>query len=229
MRSTTTSIRLPQEDRHTTVFDLSQALRDGSTPDTPAGLTEALVPEIRQSFWLLVSSSAPIDGQHAQALRMILERALSSGVSVAFDVDWQPQRWRLPPQSLPTAEVLRRVRPLTRAAQLIRCSSEEGEAFFGSSDPVRVHDTLPQKPAVLISDAAGGLHWCIGGRSGRLDPSMLQNHEAFLARLLENLATSPQLLGGAGPGIDAVADPENLAVQLLTAAAACDGADQVRD
>jgi hypothetical protein len=229
MTSTTESTRTPTADRHAPVFDLSQALRDGSTPDSPAALTEALMPEIRKSFWMLISSNAVIDGQDTQATRMILERAMPSGVSVAFDVDWQPQRWRLPPQSPPSAEVLRRIRPLARAAQLIRCTREEAEAFFGSTDPVRVHDTLPQRPAVLISDAGGGLHWCIGGRCGRMDPSMLRDHEVFLTQLLDNLSANPQLLGSAGPGIDAVANQEGLTEQLLTAAVASADPDQIQN
>jgi len=176
------------------------------------------LPEISDSFWLLVTSNAVIDAQDTQALRMILARALPRGVSVALDVTWQPQRWSLPEQSAPTAEVLRRFRPLSQAAQLIRCTREEAEAFFGSDDPVWIHETLAQRPAVLISGPAGGLDWCIGGRRGRLDPSMLQDHAVFLARLLDNLCTHPQLLGSAGPGIDAVADPDGLAEQLLNAA-----------
>jgi hypothetical protein len=215
-----TSSHAAYADRYTSTFDLFRALRDDSTPDTPAALTEALLPEVKESFWLLVSSSAVIDRDDIQALRMIVERAVPSGVSVALTVGWQPQRWSLPPQSPPTGEVLDRVWPLVLAAQLIRCTGEEAETFFGTRDPVRMHDRLPQKPAVLISDAAGGLHWCIGGRHGSLDGSMLQDHELFLAQLLDNLSTHPQLLGNAGPSTDAIAHPDGLAEQLRTAAAA---------
>ncbi|WP_323269620.1 fructokinase [Synechococcus sp. CCY9201] len=218
-----TFTRMIQVDRHTSMFDLFQALRDDSTPNTPAAFTEALMPEIKQSFWLLVSSNTVIDSQDTQVLPMILERAVPSGVSVALNVDWQPQLWGLPPHSPPSSEVLRRVQPLIWAAQLIHCTGEEAEMFFGTTDPVRLHNGLPQRPAVLIMDSAGDLQWCIGGLRGRLDFSMLQDHEVFLARLLDNLSTNPQLLGHAGPGVDAVADPDGLAEQLLTAAAASAG------
>lgn len=223
MTPTTPVTSTTEAGRNTPVFDLSRALREVSPSRSPAAITEDLMPEIKESFWLLVSSNAVIDGQENQALRMILERALPSGVSVAFDLNWQPQRWGLPPESPPSAEVLRRLRALVEAAQLIRCTSEEADNVFGSSDPVQIHDMLPQRPAVLISGPAGGLDWCIGGRSGRLVPAMLQDHEVFLARLLDNLYANPQLLGSAGPGIDAVADPEGLAEQLLTAAVASAG------
>lgn len=220
--STPTTTRPTQTDRHTPLFDLSQALQIASSADSPAALTEAMLPRIRDSFWLLVSSNSVIEAQHAQAVSMILERAIPSGVSVALDLDWQPQRWGLPPQAPPSAEVLRRVQPLAWSAQLIRCSREEAEAFFGSADPVRVHrhDSLPQRPAVLIRADSGALDWCIGGRLGSLEASMLQDHDLFLTRLLDNLSSHPELLGNAGPGLDAVADPDGMAEQLLSAALA---------
>ena len=229
MTPTTPATSTTEAGRNTPVFDLSGALREVSPSRSPAAITEDLMPEIKESFWLLVSSNAVINGQENQALRMIFERALPSGVSVAFDLDWQPQHWGLPPASPPSAEVLRRIRPLVEGAQLIRCTSAEADTLFGSRDPVRIHDMLPQRPAVLISSPAGGLDWCIGGRSGRLDPEMLQDHEVFLARLMDNLCTNPQLLGSAGPGIDAVADPDGLAEQLLSAAAASVSPEPVQD
>lgn len=202
------------------MFVLSRALSDVSPSMSPAAIIEQLMPDIRESFWLLVSSNDLIDSHDNQALRMILERALPSGVSVVFNVDWQPQQWHMLPESPPTAEVLRRITPLAEAAQLIHCTCDEADSFFGTTNSVRVHDRFPQRPAVLITDPNGGLDWCIGGRSGRLAPAMLQDHELFLARLLDNLCTHPQRLGNAGPGIDAVADPDDLAEQLLMAAVA---------
>ncbi len=56
---------------------------------------------------------------------------------------------------------------------------------------------------------------------------MLQDHELFLARLLDNRSTYPQLLSGAGPGIEAIDDPDGLAEQLLTAAVASVDPDQI--
>ncbi|CAK6701116.1 hypothetical protein [Synechococcus sp. CBW1107] len=56
---------------------------------------------------------------------------------------------------------------------------------------------------------------------------MLQDHELFLARLLDNRSTYPQLLSGACPGIEAIDDPDGLAEQLLTAAVASVDPDQI--
>jgi hypothetical protein len=206
----------------TSVVDFTEALSVASAHETPAALTEALLPGVTESFWLLVSSNALLEATQTQVLRMILRRALPSGVSIALDVDWKPECWGLPPDAAPTSEVLRRFRPLAQAAQLIRCGVDEADFFFSSTDPVLIQEGLPNRPAVLVMDQAGGLQWSIGGRKGRMDPSLVEDHDTFLARLLDKLCSHPQLLGNAGPGIDAIADPDALAEQLLAAAVPSD-------
>lgn len=47
---------------------------------------------------------------------------------------------------------------------------------------------------------------------------MLNEQKRFLRALLENLADNPELLGNAGPGSDAVADPDRLTDALLAVA-----------
>ncbi|SBO43246.1 fructokinase [Cyanobium sp. NIES-981] len=211
------------KDRASGVVDFAEAFRrsdDASTAATPASLTERLLPEVSGTFWLRVSSQALADTTRSQVLQMVLQRALPAGVSVALDVDWQPPRWGLPENAPPTAEVMRRFRPLAQSAQLIRCTADEAECFFSSDDPSTMHRQMAQKPAVLVRQRDGALAWCIGGRQGRIAPELLQGESGFLAHLLENLCAHPALLGNAGPGIDAIADPDQLAEQLLAAAAA---------
>jgi len=203
---------------NTTLVDFSQALSETES-STTAGCIEALLPGITETFWLLVNSNALIQASDAWVLNMILERALPSGVSMALEVSWTPERWGLPAAAAPTPEVLRRFRPLAEAAQLIRCDVDEAEAFFSTADPAVIQQRLPQLPAVLVAGPAGGLQWSIGGRKGRMNPGLLEDNDTFLVRLLDRLCSHPQLLGNAGPGIDAIADPDLLAEQLLLAAA----------
>jgi sugar/nucleoside kinase (ribokinase family) len=206
------------------VVDFAEAFRNHAAGTTPAGLTERLLPEVNGSFWLLVTSHALADTTRHQVLQMVLTRAQPTGVSIALAVDWQPRQWGLPDDAPPTAEVMRRFRPLAQAAQLIRCSADEAESFFASDDPGTIHRQMPQKPAVLIRQRDGALAWCISGRQGHLARELLQGESGFLAHLLDNLCAHPALLGNAGPGIDAIADPDGLAQQLLNAAAAAQAA-----
>jgi len=215
----TSKTTYPSPDSRTSLVDFSQALSETAASRMPAALTEALLPEITASFWLLVTSDALIDAKESQVLRMILDKALPSGVSMALELNWTPELWGLPAGAAPTPEILRRFRPLAEAAQLIRCSVEEAEAFFSSADPVAIQQHMAQRPALLITGPAGDLRWSIGGQKGRMDPGLVEDHDTFLARLLDKLCSHPQLLGSAGPGINAIADPDLLAEQLLSAAA----------
>jgi hypothetical protein len=79
----------------TSVVDFTEALSVASAHETPAALTEALLPGVTESFWLLVSSNALLEATQTQVLSMILRRALPSGVSIALDVDWKPECWGL--------------------------------------------------------------------------------------------------------------------------------------
>ncbi len=192
----------------------------GAGGHTPAGLTEAMLPEINGSFWLLITSDALLGASQHQVLQMVLNRTAPSSVLVALDVNWQAEHWGLPPEAGPTAEVLRRFQQLAEAAALIRCTSQEAEAFFFSRDPERIKERLAHRPAVLVTDPAGVIRWSIGGHCGRIAAGLVQNPDIFLAEMLENLCANPQLLATAGRGIQAIADPDRLCEQLRKAAAA---------
>jgi hypothetical protein len=191
-----------------TVLDLTTALPSELRRHTPAGVAEALTAELGEVSWLLVDSSVMAGDDEAMSLRMLLDRASAQGVRIALDLGWQPQQWGLAPGSPPTGEVLRRFRTLAEAAALIRADEREAAWFFQSSDPVAIHEALPQRPAVLIADRQGPLGWCLGGRSGRL--TAVADAGEFLMQLLDGLCRRPQLLGGHGPGLEALADPAQL-------------------
>jgi sugar/nucleoside kinase (ribokinase family) len=197
-------------------LDLTTALSAELERHTPEGATERLSAELGRLSWLLVDSTMLAGRETAMSLRMLLERASAQEVSIALDLNWQPQQWGLGAESPPTAEVLRRFHTLAEAAALISASDQEAAWFFQSSDPVAIHRAFSQKPAVLVCDSSGSLRWCLGGRSGQLED--IHHPDAFLRRLIEDLNRQPELLGHAGPGTDAVAEPEAL-TQLLRQAA----------
>jgi sugar/nucleoside kinase (ribokinase family) len=198
-------------------LDLTTALSAELERHTPEGATERLSAELGRLSWLLVDSTMLAGRETAMSLRMLLERASAQGVSIALNLNWQPQPWGLEAGSPPTPEVLRRFHTLAEAAALISASDQEAAWFFQSSDPVSIHCAFSQKPAVLVYDSSGNLRWCLGGRSGQLED--IHHPDAFLRRLIEDLNHQPGLLGHAGPGTDAVAEPEAL-TQLLRQAAA---------
>lgn len=204
------------------VLSFEKAFRSssGSSTPTPAALTEAMLPLLDRARWLLVRSSAMAGGNAGTAMNLILDRTAARGVAIAFDLDWQPTDWGLEPGASPTSEVLRRVRPLSDAAALIHCRAPVAEPFFRSGDPAEIHESLPQRPAVLIREETGTVRWCLGGRSGRL--SCAADDELVLTRLLDGLAALPGMPADAGrgsgsAGADAIADPDSLSDLLQSA------------
>jgi hypothetical protein len=220
MTSTTETPATPSQAG--SVLDLTTALSAELRRHTPAGVTEMVASALGEVSWLLVDSNIVAGDDEAMSLRMIQDRASSQGVSIALNLNWQPQHWGLSPGSPPTAEVLRRFRTLAEAAALISACEKEAEWFFGNTDPIAIHNAFPQRPAVVIHDPRGTMHWCLGGRSGHLEA--IDDGGAFLGRLIEGLCRHPELLGRSGGGVDAVAKPDPLADLLRHAAGSRTGA-----
>jgi len=176
------------------------------------------MPDASKTSWLQITSNALIGATENTTLTMVLERAIPQGVAIALDVACKPQSWGLEPGSMPTQEILRRFRPLAQAATLIRCTPEEADGFFSCRDPLKIQNSLPQRPGVVITAVDGSVDWCIGGRMGSMGALMLNDQDNFFSALIESLADRPELLGHAGPGSDSNADPDELTEALLSAA-----------
>ena len=206
------------------VIDFSAVFDEAyASHKTPAGLVEALMPDVSTTSWLLITSDSLVGATESTTLTMVLERAIPHGVAIALDVAWQPSSWGLAPGSKPPPEVLRRLHPLAQEATLIRCTPEEADEFFASHDPLTIHRSLSQCPGVVITGIDGSVEWCIGGRIGTMEAGMLNElnePEHFFSSLIKSFAERPELLGntGEGPGTDAVADPEGLTEALFSAA-----------
>lgn len=203
------------------VIDFSEVFNEAyASHKTPAGLVEALMPDVVKTSWLLITSSSLLGATESTTLTMVLERAIPHGVAIALDVAWHPTTWGLEPGSKPTQEVLRRFLPLAQAASLIRCIPEEADEFFSSHVPLAIHRSLSQRPGVIITGLDGSVRWCIGGRMGIFEARMLNEQERFFPALIESFAAKPELLGntGEGPGTDAVADADGLTDALFLAA-----------
>jgi hypothetical protein len=203
------------------VIDFSAVFKEAhASHQTPAGLVEALMPDVSKTSWLLITSDSLVGATESTTLTMVLERAIPHGVAIALDVAWQPSSWGLAQGSKPTPEVLRRLHPLAQEASLIGCTSEEADEFFASHDPLTIHRSLSQCPGVVITEIDGSVEWCIGGRIGTMETRMLNEQEHFFSSLIKSFAERPELLGnaGEGPGTDAVAGPDGLTEALLSAA-----------
>ncbi len=203
--------------------DRGQGFADEAVDE--AALAVCLEDLLAAGRWLLVGTIPLASHASARALQLLVDTALARGLSLAVDVNWRPTFWGLEPEQGPPPLALQRIRPLLERASLIKCAAEEAEWLFAEADPLAIHSALPQRPAVLITDGARPLRWCLGGRSGTLDAFPVEvadttgAGDAFTAGLLHGLCRRPELLGGDGRGGGGAADPPALKDLLLFASA----------
>jgi len=162
-------------------------------------LAAAFGPLLAAARWLLVGTIPLASPAAASALQLACRQAAAAGVPLALDVNWRPTFWdaATDPRSGPTAAQVTATAPLLTQAALIKCAREEAEWFFGSSDPVVVSASLPQRPEVVVTDGGAPLRWCFGGFSGELPGFRVPvvdttgAGDAFTAGLLHGLLHNP--------------------------------------
>jgi fructokinase len=171
---------------------------------------KALLPQAR---WMLVGTIPLASPVSAEALGLVLERTAAADVPLAVDVNWRPTFWNLPPE-----QALERLRPLLEQAALLKLAAEEADWIAACRDPRSISASLPQRPAVVVTDGEGALRWWLGGNAGLMSsfPVPVTDTtgagDAFLAGLLHRLCAEPGLLTTA---------TEEQVLQAMRFAAAC--------
>ena len=174
---------------------------------------QAIDPEPLATFplhgvrWLLMGTIPLASPPAAMALQTLCDRAAAADVALALDVNWRPTFWdpAADPAAGPTAAQKQIIHALLRRARLIKCANEEALWLFGHSDPRLIRDALPLRPAVVVTDGAQPLRWCLGDQEGDMEvfPVVAVDTtgagDAFTAGLLHGLITWPHMLTSGSP------------------------------
>ncbi len=163
-------------------------------------LALALTPLLEEARWLLAGTLPLASPASAAALWRTVDAASARGVPLALDVNWRPTFWNLTPEA-----ALERIRPLLGRAALLKLAAEEADWIAGCRDPAAISRSLPQGPAVVVTDGGGLCSWGLGGQGGSraaFPVTVVDSTgagDAFLAGLLHRLCREPELLQNASP------------------------------
>ena len=168
-----------------------------------AAALEACLPLLlAEAQWLQLGTIPLASPASAEALQLAVQLASRNGVAIALDVNWRPTFWdaTAAADAGPPPSAVAAMQPLLQQAELIKLAAEEAQWLFGSRDPAVIAAALPQRPAVVVTDAGAGLAWCVAGCSGSLPAFTVPvvdstgAGDAFLAGLLHQLCAAPELL-----------------------------------
>ena len=118
--------------------------------------------------WLIIGTIPLATQESSRSLLWTVEKAFSSGIRIAIDINWRPTFWdeTLNPFSGPSEETINIIRPILMKASLLKLAKEEAIWFFKTSDPFEISTSLPQKPDVVVTDGGSPIVWCLSGLVG---------------------------------------------------------------
>ena len=185
----------------------------------------------RRAQWLLIGTIPLASPAAADALWAAVRLAAVQRVKVAVDVNWRPTFWnpQADPAGGPPPAALTAIHPLLQQAALIKLAREEALWFFATDDPAVIADSLPQRPAVVVTNGSAPVRCCIGdeflemptvepervvdttGAGDAFTAGLLHHWDASVSSRLRFAAACGALVCG-GPG---AIDPQPTQAQVL--------------
>ncbi len=120
------------------------------------------------SDWLVTGTIPLATQESSRSLLWTLEKAFSSGIRIAIDINWRPTFWdeTLNPSIGPSEETIDIIKPILKKASLLKLAKEEALWFFNTSDPLEISNSLEQKPDVVVTDGGSPIMWYLAGLFG---------------------------------------------------------------
>jgi fructokinase len=97
-----------------------------------------------------------------QAIEKALELAKKHQLGIFLDINWRPVFW-LAPDRAPAL-----IRELLSQVDLVKCSDDEAEWLFGTSDPTVIAEQLPGIKGVLVTAGDRGCAYQLGENRGKM-------------------------------------------------------------
>ena len=136
----------------------------------------------------ILSSSISSD-----TIRFLLNMAKKFDVKIIIDLNWREVFWDFATSSLETCKKERvdLIRNFLQYAHILKLAKEEAILFFENQNPLRISETMLNRPDVIITDGANPILWFINGVQGITEvinsPQIIDTTgagDAFLAGLI---------------------------------------------
>ena len=149
------------------------------------------------SQWLVIGTIPLGASTSSESLFWTVNHAFRNGIKIVLDVNWRPTFWdeSLLPSSGPNALALESISRLLNKAHLLKLAKEEALWFFGTDNPYKISQSLPQAPDVVVTNAQYSIKWILNKIEGETETfsniSVVDTTgagDAFMAGLLYKLS-----------------------------------------
>ncbi|BFM40670.1 carbohydrate kinase [Synechocystis sp. LKSZ1] len=98
----------------------------------------------------------------AEAIRQALQQARGQQVQIFLDINWRPVFWPEPNQAPDI------IKALLKDVDILKCTDEEAEWLFHTTDPQTIQNQYPNLRGVLVTAGAKGCSYHLGAWGGHI-------------------------------------------------------------
>ncbi len=138
----------------------------------------------------------------SEALSFLLDYAQDYRIKIVIDVNWREVFWDNSQlmKNVPMIERILKIKHFLEYADVLKLAYEEALLFFENIDPIKISNSLPKTPDVIITNGGNSIYWFINGKSGEnkvINSLRIVDTtgagDAFLAGLISKLANDSTL------------------------------------
>ena len=115
---------------------------------------------LRSASYLVTGTLGLASSDTAEAIHRSIDIVKKTGGIIVTDLNWRSVFWPdLKAAQVPIHEILTKT-------DILKLTDDEAELFFGTVDPVAIHDRFPYLNAILLTRGDRGCAYWIAGHSG---------------------------------------------------------------
>lgn len=127
-------------------------------------LDSELLPEalFAKTEYLVLGTVALAYPDSLETVHRALEFAYHHDIQIIVDINWRPMFW------LEEEMATDLIWEVVNQADYVKCTKEEAEWLFHTSDPIEIYEKLDTAEGVLVTDGAAGCRYCLGDWDGEV-------------------------------------------------------------